>query len=292
MTYRIHNDKLTIEVNDRGAELFSVKNADGTEYMWQGTAPYWSSRASNIFPVCGRLFGGTYTYEGNEYEMRCHGFARSTDFELMESSDSTTLIFKLTDNDETKKVYPFDFELIISYKLEENRLCCNYHIVNTGDKILPFATGAHPGFSLPLADGLKFEDYHVDFGNIGAITQLILSDTCFVTDVTKSYPLRDGRYIDLKHDLFDHDAIFFKNVPTSVTLASTKDSHSITITCPQVKYFGLWHNPLTEAPFVCMEPWIGLPSKDGVHEDLTTKPELVHLTPGDSFDFNYDLTFN
>ena len=143
-----------------------------------------------------------------------------------------------------------------------------------------------------MTEGLNFEDYYVDFGSIGSITHLILSDTCFVTGKDENYPLRDGRYIDLKHNLFDNDAIFFKNVPTSVTLASNKDKHSVTISCPQVKYFGLWHNPLTEAPFVCMEPWIGLPSQDGTHEDLATKPELVHLSSGDSFDFTYDLIFN
>ena len=224
--------------------------------------------------------------------MRCHGFARTTDFELVESNRSNHLSFRLVANDETKKVYPFDFELIISYTLEGNALHCKYHIKNIGNKILPFATGAHPGFCLPLSKGLKFEDYYVDFGDIGSITHLILSDTCFVTDQYESYPLRDGRYIDLKHNLFDNDAIFFKDVPTSVTLASNKDSHAVTISCPQVKYFGLWHNPHTEAPFVCMEPWIGLPSKDGVHEDLKTKPELVRLSPGNSFTFEYDLIFN
>ncbi|MBQ9080492.1 MAG: aldose 1-epimerase family protein [Clostridia bacterium] len=291
MTHTIHNDKLTITVNERGAELFSVKSTDGTEYLWQGTAPYWNSRASNIFPVCGRFFGGKYTYRDESYEMRCHGFARGTDFAL-ESADDNSLVFTLIGNDETKKVYPFDFELKIIYTLEGNTLNCRFHITNTGDDILPFATGGHPGFNVPLADGLSFEDYYVDFGNIENLTKMIFSDTCFVTGKDENYPLRDGRYIDLKHSLFDNDAIFFKNVPTSVTLASNKDKHSVTVTCPQVKYFGLWHSPLTEAPFVCLEPWIGLPSMDGVDEDLATKPELVRLSSGDSFDFTYAIRFN
>ncbi len=291
MVHKIHNEKLTVEVNALGAELFSVKSTDGTEYIWQGTAPYWNSRASIIFPVCGRMFGGTYTYEGKEYEMRCHGFARSTEFVKLDS-DTNTLAFKLVATEETKKVYPFDFELVISYTLDGNILHCNNHIVNNGDQILPFSTGAHPGFCVPLSSDLSFEDYYIDFGNIGAITRMVFSDTCFVTDTDEKYPLRDGKYIDLKHSLFDNDAIFFKDVPTSVTLASDKDSRSVTLTCPQVRHFGLWHTNRTDAPFVCMEPWIGLPSRDGVNEDLATKPDMVRLTPGDSFDFSYDIAFN
>ena len=224
--------------------------------------------------------------------MRCHGFARNTDFVLVPDQSDNTLTFILTATDETKKVYPFDFELIISYTLDGNKLHCRNHIINTGKEILPFATGAHPGFCVPLSDKLSFEDYYIDFGNAGSITRMIFSDTCFVTGKDVEYPLCDDKYIDLKHNLFDNDAIFFKNVPTSVTLASDKDSHSVTITCPQVRYFGLWHTPKSDAPFVCMEPWIGLPSQDGVNEDLSTKPEMIRLTPGDSFDFSYDIIFN
>lgn len=291
MIYEISNSKISVSVNTRGAELFSIKSADGTEYLWQGTAPYWNSRASNIFPVCGRLFENKYTCEGETYEMRCHGFARGTEFEL-ESSTEDTLTFKLVGNDETKKFFPFDFELKISYTIKDNSVHCLTAVKNNGDKILPFSTGGHPGFNVPLTDGLKFDDYYIDFGNIGSLSQMGFSEACLVTGEYTKYPLKDGRYIDLKHSLFDNDAIFFKDVPTTFVLASDKDSRSVTLTCPQVRYFGLWHTNLTEAPFVCMEPWIGLPGADGKPEDIATKPEMVRLTPGDSFDFSYDIAIN
>lgn len=292
MIHKIQNDRLTVTANDFGAELFSVVSTDGTEYIWQGTAPYWDGRACNIFPVCGRLFGGSYTCNGKEYAMNCHGFARKTTFEHI-ASGSDRLAFRLTSNQQTKAEYPFDFELIISYTLEGNKLHCVNHVVNTGDDILPFATGAHPGFCVPLSKGLSFEDYFIDFGKVGSITRMVLSDTCFVVrGEYVDYPLRDGRYIDLKHSLFDNDAIFFKNVPTSVTLASDKDDHSVTLTCPQVDHFGLWHTTRSDAPFVCMEPWAGIPSYDGIKDDIATKEKMVRLSPRDSYDFSYDIIFN
>ena len=110
MVHKIHNEKLTVEVNALGAELFSVKSTDGTEYIWQGTAPYWNSRASIIFPVCGRLFGGKYTLDGKEYEMNLHGFARKTEFEVERESD-TELVFSLCTSESTLSQYPFDFKL-------------------------------------------------------------------------------------------------------------------------------------------------------------------------------------
>lgn len=292
MIRKISNDIISISVNEHGAELYSVRTSDGTEYIWQGNPKYWGSRAMNIFPVCGRLFGGTYTCNGKSYSMKCHGLVRDADFILSPESGTDRLIFSLTGNDETKKLYPYDFSLLISYTLRGNTLICTNHVSNTGNVTLPFTTGGHPGFNVPLTGGLSFDDYHIDFGKVGSLSKLVLSDTCFVTDKAVEYPLRDGRYIDLKHSLFDNDAIFFEKTPDTVTLASDKDKRSVTLRCPQVKYLGFWHTTRSDAPFLCIEPWIGIPSRDGVIDDMESKPEMVRLAPGDSFDFSYEIIFN
>ena len=292
MIHEIHNDVLTVRVNDHGAELYSVMRADGTEYIWQGLAPYWNGRAMNIFPNCGRFFDGRYTCRGKEYSLKCHGIARDADFTLMPESTADTLVFGLDSSDETRAQYPFDFALRISYHLDGERLECRNYVVNTGDGILPFATGAHPGFNVPLTHGLAFSDYRVDFGPVGKLYRVGINGNGFVEGASTPYPLKDGRYIELDHHLFDHDAIFFENVPTSVRLVSDKDDRSVTLTCPQVRYLGLWHTNESDAPFICLEPWIGLPSPQGVVEDIADKASMVRLAVGDSFAFDYTISFN
>ena len=76
MIYTIENDSIRVQISDVGAELQSiVGKKDNTEYLWQGDAQYWSGRAYNLFPICGRLTDGKYTYQGKTYEMNLHGFA-------------------------------------------------------------------------------------------------------------------------------------------------------------------------------------------------------------------------
>lgn len=293
MIHEIHNDILSVRVNDHGAELYSVKRiADGTEYIWQGLSPYWNGRAMNIFPNCGRFFEGKYTYRGKEYSLKCHGIARDADFTLMPESTPDTLVFGLESNDATRAQYPFDFSLRISYHLVGERLECRNYVTNTGCEVLPFATGAHPGFNVPLTAGLDFGDYRVDFGDIGKLYRVGINGNGFVEGCSTPYPLKDGRYIELDHHLFDHDAIFFENIPSSVRLVSDKDAHSVTLTCPAARYLGLWHTNESDAPFICLEPWIGLPSPQDTIEDITEKAPMVRLSCGDSFAFDYSISFN
>ena len=292
MIREIHNDILRVRVNEHGAELYSVVRNDGTEYIWQGCAPYWDGRAMNIFPNCGRFFDGRYTYRGKEYSIKCHGVARDADFVLMPDSSADTLVFGLDSNDVTRASYPFDFSLRISYHLDGESLECRNFVTNTGDDILPFSTGAHPGFNVPLTAGNKFSDYRVDFGNVGQLVRTPINGKGFIEGEATWYPLMDGRYIELDHHLFDNDAIFFENVPSSVSIVSDKDRRSVTLTCPQVRRLGLWHTNQTDAPFVCIEPWLGVPSRQGVIDDLATRPDMIRLTPGDSFAFDYTISFN
>ena len=90
MLYSIENDILRVEINDIGAELYSIKDkADGFEYLWQGDPQYWSGRAYNLFPICGRITEGRYTYKGDSYDICLHGFARDAAFSCVEQGGDT-----------------------------------------------------------------------------------------------------------------------------------------------------------------------------------------------------------
>ena len=83
MEYVLQNASITAKVESYGAELRSVVKG-GCEYLWQGDPAYWAGQAPILFPICGRLVEGKYTFEGKTYEMTLHGFARKTAYTLAE----------------------------------------------------------------------------------------------------------------------------------------------------------------------------------------------------------------
>lgn len=288
MTYTLKNDKITAEFSSHGAEILSVQG-NGCEYVWQGNPEFWASRTPILFPICGRLFGGKYTYGGKEYEMNLHGFARASEFEVVKATD-TYIEFKLTANEETKVSYPFDFALNVSYTLDGNAIRSDAVIKNTGDKVLPATFGAHPGFNVPLDSG-NFDDWYIEFGEDCTPDELVFSETCFNTGLKKAYPLKDGRILPLRHSLFDIDAIFMDRIAPSATLKSDKSDRYVTMKYAGMPYLGLWHKPRTEAPYICIEPWCGLPSFDGRVDDMATKSDMFHIEIGKSKAVTYEIIF-
>ena len=283
MEFTIKNEKLTVTVSDKGAELQSIKGVDRTEYLWQGDAAIWEDKAPNLFPYIARMTGGKYTVYGKEYEMKIHGFVMYTTL-AVESQSEDAVTFRLDANEETKAQYPFDFTYRITYALQDNTLVTTTTVENHGEKRMFFGVGGHPGFNVPLESGLAFEDYYLEFAENAVPTRIGFSETCFLTGTDKLYVLEDGKRIGLRHDLFDEDAIVLKHMPRTVKLGSDKGTHSVTVTYPDFGFLGFWHMPRMEAPYVCIEPWSSLPSREGVVEDLAQQSDLIGLDEGKTYE--------
>ena len=293
MLHSISNDILTVEIAEKGAELRSIKRtSDGCEYLWQGDAKYWEDRSPTIFPICSSVFEGKYTYGGKEYEMGLHGFAQYSTFNANKISDSE-ISFYLPSSDETKKIYPFDFELYVAYKLDGNRLTVTATIKNAGIDTLYATFGAHPGFNIPLDEKSEFESYFIEFSGRSVPQQILLSPECAVTGETAPLSLEDGRILRLRHDLFIPDGIFMSGMPKALALRSTTDAHSITVKYDDMDYLGIWQEYGSDTPFICIEPWCAPPTNDGkTREDLSTKKRLFHIAAKDEKTVSYSMEFN
>ena len=289
MLYTLNNSELTVTVSDIGAEVVSVKCAGDCEYIWQGDPAYWAGHAPLLFPICGRLFEGHYTYAGQDYTMNIHGFARRSVF-ACERTGEQALRFTLASSNETREVYPFDFVLTVDYRLSGKTLSSTITFRNTGDALLPAAIGLHPGFNVPLDTG-SFEDWYLEFSKPCSPDKMIFSDTCFMTGKKEAFPLENGKRLSLRHSLFDNDAIFLSRVGEEISLRSDKSARSVTFRFPDFPYLGFWHAPKTEAPYVCVEPWCGLPSFDGEVDDFGKKCDMFRLCPGDEKTVSYSIDF-
>ena len=289
MTHILKNDLLTVEISEKGAEVISVKSCDGYEFIWQGDPKYWAGHNPTMFPICGRLFGGKYTLNGKEYEMNIHGFARHATFSV-EEVNKTYIRLCLKDSPDTKNIYPFSFTLTIEYSLRDSALEGNITVENNDTEILPFALGLHPGFNAPIEKG-GFEDCYIEFTEPCSPDKIGLSDTCFLTGKKSAFYLEDGRRLSLSHSLFDNDAIFLSRVSNEVTLRSRESEKYVRFTFKNFPYLGLWHAPRTDAPYVCIEPWCGLPSYDNEIDDLSEKRDMFRLVPNDKKKLEYTLSF-
>ena len=287
MIRTIKNEFLTVEINDVGAELYSVKsNKTGIEYLWQGDEKYWSGRAPVLFPICGRLFEGKYTFDGKTYEMNIHGIARRAQFSS-QSIAQNSAEFTLCSGENTKKIYPFDFEFKVIFTLKDNRLEITYSVKNKGKADMPFSFGAHPAFNVPFDSGEKFEDYYLEFG-ADTLEKIRLSDRGLYLGKTEEFLLKD-RKLHLTHDLFDNDALFFKTENGSVKLKSNKNDKCIEVIYDDMTSVGVWHKPKTDAPFVCIEPWHGIPADDGITDDFKTKRDMLTLQPTKEYRNTYSI---
>ena len=170
-----------------------------------------------------------------------------------------------------------------------NRLDVKYEVKNTDDKELIFSVGGHPAFNVPLDKGLKFEDCYVEFDKACDAVRVDFSPTCFLTHDDKLYSANGTKRIDLRHDLFDDDAIFLYNVSKEIKLGSDKTQRSITVSFNGMKYIGLWHAVKTDAPYVCIEPWTSVPATDGIVDNLLTKEEMIHLPVGYTYKNSYSV---
>lgn len=282
MLVSIENGQLRLEVDTLGAQMMTLTDADGIQYMWEGDPKYWRKRAPNLFPVIGRMTDNSCAVRGKIYPMTIHGFAAAQEF-AVESHTDTQLVMRLDSNEETMAQYPFAFSFWVHYRLEGAALEITYRVANRDTQWMPFAVGGHPGFRVPMEAGEAFEDYELVFTNPCRPDLVGFTPTVYLSGHDEPYPLEDGCRLALRHDLFDDDAIILKNMDREVTLRSKVSGRFLKVTYPQMPYVGIWHKPMTDAPYVCIEPWSSLPARQDVVEELTCRSDMLQLFPGEEY---------
>lgn len=300
MTVNLENEQLSIKVSSFGGELQSiVEKRTGREYLWQGNPEFWKEKAPNLFPYIARLTEGKYTYQGKEYSMRIHGFAKYRELNVQQEENG--LLFSLQSNEETLTQYPFRFRYEICYRLNGSALAITYHVENQDDRTMYFGVGGHPGFQVPYLNETEFTDYILQFPEAEHPCRILFSDDCFVTGEAPEQEMTDKEF-QLHHSMFDNDAIVLRNAGHLVRLrpghaweqtASPEEKENASVICmkfPQMNYLGLWHKPKSEAPYVCIEPWSSLPSRKGIVEDLEQQENLISLKSGNIYENTWEIS--
>ena len=285
----LKNDILTVEINEHGAELQSIRRGP-VEYLWQGDPAYWGRRSPVLFPIVGSVWEKRYRVAGKEYEMGQHGFARDMDFTLVSQTEDEVR-YRLESTPETLAKYPYPFVLEIAYKLLGNKLDVIWDVTNPSSAHLYFQIGAHPAFNYPDYSAEKAERGFLSFGKTQGLECIRIKEKgCVDTEV--KYPLEvpaDG-LLPIAVDTFDViDTIMLQDSQIDQVGMYRVDGTpwlKMTFDAPVV---GIWSPPGKVAPFICLEPWYGRCDRAGYEGDYTDRDWVNSLAPGESFHSVYTI---
>lgn len=209
-----------------------------------------------LFPICGNLPNDSYTHKGQTYSLKQHGFARNLPWAIVNQSTEheASLTLELTSTEETRRLYPFDFQLSFTYRLKGNTLVIHQDVTNRGLEPMPFSLGLHPYFKVSNKDALQFA---------------IPSTELRSHQDGSTHPF--AGHFDLAQDEIDVAFGHLSSQEATVTDTAQSTKLSIAYTAP---YSMLVFWTLREKPFYCLEPWTA------GRNALNTGDRLIHLDPG------------
>lgn len=285
----LENNQLKIAVKTVGAELCQITSVKtNTQFMWDANPEIWGSFAPNLFPIIGALKNDSYLFKNQTYTLPKHGIVRNNKDVVLHEQSSNSLTFKLAYNNSSLKNYPFKFEFYITYKLVNTTIEVLHTIKNTDTKTMYFSVGGHPAFKCPVFENETYNDYFLEFEHAETSkTYLINMANGLISDATKSIFNRSN-ILPLTHDLFNEDALIFKDLKSKkITLKSNIHGSILSVNYKDFSYMGIWAKP--NGNFVCIEPWLGIADNETTNQDFKTKEGILKLNAGDVFKALYSI---
>ncbi|MFB9984497.1 aldose 1-epimerase family protein [Mesorhizobium kowhaii] len=280
----LHGDGISATIVAQGAELVSLQDNKGFEFLWQA-GPAWRRHSPVLFPIVGRLNGDQLHHRGQTYPMTQHGFARDKPFAWAQSGPrSCTLV--LADDADTRTHYPFAFRLAVTYTLDRQQLGVTFDITNTGEEPLPASIGAHPAFNWPLLPDLAKTDYQLTFADAEPAPIRRLKDGLLLK-TPQPTPV-EGNILALSERLFDEDAVILDQSASSSVRYAAERGPAIEMAWQGFQELGVW-SKLGGAPFLCIEPWHGIASPVDFDGDFVDKPGLMLIPPAAKRVLSYQI---
>lgn len=291
MLFKLHYCGAVAEIDTIGGEMISYQTPKGTSCLWNGNPEIWPGHAPHLFPIIGTLAHGAHQCEQHNFSMTKHGFLRNTEFTLVAKNENSLTLLR-SENKESLSQYPFLFDFFVTHTLSDHGFSTNYKIVNRGACTMPFCIGGHPSFACPIFAEEKFTDYDLILHAVNSnIALLARDDTPLLETSCVPLPIQNS-VLHLSHKLFDDGVLIFKASDChAVTLRSRRSRYSMRLSFPDFPNFALWSFCNKQAPYLCIEPWHGLPCIKNESSVLAEKPFCILLAAGSEKKFGYYATF-
>jgi galactose mutarotase-like enzyme len=282
----IASTSLEVEISALGAELAAIRDAAGHDLLWNGDPAFWTGRAPVLFPVIGLLQGGRYRWDGAEFQMPKHGFARRTKFEILPGTpDAVTM--RLDATAATRAIYPFEFRLEVTFAVQASSLSVTAAIFNRGDRSMPASFGFHPALRWPLPFGRPRAEHVIRFAQPEPAPVRRIDADGFLTPTAHATPV-EGDRLQLRDDLFVDDALIFDQLRSRSVRYGAEEGPSMEVRFDDFTTLGVWTKP--GAPFICIEPWRGFSDPEGFNGDIREKPGIMEIPAGGSRALSMRLT--
>ncbi len=238
--------------------------------MWPGVSPL-------LFPIVGWARNGEIRVDGRSYPMGVHGFAAGEVFEVA-STTADEVRFELCDNARTRAQYPFGFRLSMTYRVLQNGIAMEVRITNSDIRPMPYAFGLHPGFCWPLS-GQDRAGHLVRFAREETPEVPEIAPGGLFSDRRRSVPMERG-VLQLTDELLAREALCFLDARSSSVVFEAPDGSRLTVDAQGFRHWALWSRP--PAPFLCIEAWTGHGDPEHFSDDLSRKPSMIPLAPGET----------
>jgi len=288
MKYEIFSGGTTAVCSSRGAELVSLKKNDH-EYIWQGDPVYWNGQNPILFPVLCSLKEGKAEIGGKVCEIQKHGFARKSEFELYEKTDDS-VTFVLRENESTMKVYPFSFEFYVKHTVYERGFITSFRVVNNSCDTMYFHLGGHTGINIPFSSEYKFSDHFIEFDQKEYAVNYKAPTGGLVVNPEGAHDVLNGSSrLDLDYSMFAHDAIMLTGLESKRVRLLDPKGRGVSMYIGDFAALGIWTPSSIDSPFICLEPWNGLPAFANETGKFEDKPFVIKLDAAKEYSASFSL---
>jgi galactose mutarotase-like enzyme len=302
--------ELHVEVNPLGAQLSVFRDRSGRDLLWDGDPAVWAGRAPILFPTIGEVAGGSYRLGSKTYRLSRHGFARGKMFEVVTAAaterpatersakeppagareppaGASSATFRLTADEATLQIYPFHFELDVSFAVSGATLTVTASVRNKGTENMPASVGYHPGFRWPLPFGQPRSAHFIEFASNEPAPIRRLDSHGLLTSERHPTPVSNRR-LALEDSLFADDVVIFDEFHSRSVTYGAAEGPRVRVSYPNATYLGIWTKP--GAGFICIEPWRGTADPVGFSGDFTAKPGVFSVAPGEAQSLEVAIT--
>jgi galactose mutarotase-like enzyme len=217
----------------RGAIVTSLK-VDGNEVLYLDVETFRDPEKNVrggipvLFPIC-----GPQAEHPDQPTMKQHGFARNLPWQVKEQTSSRAVLV-LSDNAETRALYPHQFQYTLTYLAQERGLRIEQRITNPGPDPMPLQYGFHPYFLAEDKSALQFD--------------------LPVSNYTDNKSDDAGEFGGFDFDREEIDWAFPDPSAHSAGFQDRSRELSLTVRYSEgYKELVFW--TLKPKPFVCVEPW-------------------------------------
>ncbi len=288
--FYIENERIKLGISFEGGALVSFYDKKrGEEMLWQADERYWPSHDVVVFPQMGTRKNG-FVVDGVEYNIpTVHGIARTQEFCVVDSS-ADFVHMEIKANEETLKLYPFNYKFGLKYQLLESGYKITYVVESLDGKEIPFYVGGHVAFNVPKGDLKILFEGTCDFYHYPELQTAPSAD--------KSVKLFENtNEIAIDRNWYENPENQFK-CPNGLMLERNFKGGCTMVRSDGLKFkydlgtstmVTLWGYKVG-GDFFCVEPWWGMKQTESMESDLFKLPNInVVSTQPKEFSFAVEV---